>query len=678
MFRLKIQYHGKEIHSLDLEKGRQYTFGRGSNCDVVLEPEAGISRNHFRLFDEGGHWRVQSTSKFGDVLYGGQTTTAIDLEPGAKFQVTGYDFWFEQAENMARSQANESNVVYLQSANFQAASGDGVAPNQRSSNVPALLEPNSAPYRPPEIFEGSDEATRIVATTVGVPHIRMLEKDGTETTLKLEGRIWMAGREDGCDLLLNDRKASRRQFELTSSPQGFFIRDLGSSNGTTLNGMLLAHDELKPLRSGDVIRVGQVNLYFEIRDPNFEKRLMIVPQEVLSSTSGYESPYEMIQFPVPIGPGGAVRFDPNASPQMAPHGASSWIDFKNADAVKKKKIRFYAIGALIVILILYIGLGGSSTPPAPKDQSPFARLSLQKQKIVKETYISANNLVLTGKYDLAIGQLKIIHEIIPEGYEYSHKLEDQCKQFIESQMQAENLHKEQLRVQENVRRFSEIVKSCEIVARTAMSTDEVSSCLSPARDLDPANPVLDQMIMSVQQRVDAARAKRESQVEYQEHVEKGRGMYMHAQTLEANNQTLEALDAYTKHMNSHWPDPQNLKLKSKTKIIDINRKITMQVDEGITAAQAAYAQQNYREAIAQIRKVKAIDARNQKAAELNATVRRELNTKLKEMYEESVIEESLGQLERAKEQWKKINELDDPQGDYAPKATHKLKMYGSF
>ncbi len=645
---------------------------------MVLEPEAGISRNHFRIYDDGGVWQVQSTSKFGEIQYGGQNTEAVSLEPGAKFEVTGYEFFFVNGEAHSLTAANESNVVYLQSQNFQVASGEALAGGPRSSNVPALIDPSAHLYRAPEPFEGSDEATRIVAATVGVPHVRMLEKDGTETTLKLEGRIWIAGREDGCDLLLNDRKASRRQFELTSSPQGFFIRDLASSNGTTLNGMLLAHDELKPLRSGDVIRVGQVTLYFEIRDPNFEKRLMIVPKDVLNSSMEYEAPFEMIQFPVPIGPGGAVRYDPNAIAQKTAPGAKSWLDYKNADAEKKKKIRFYAIGALIVMIILYIGLGGGGAPPPPKDQSPFAKLSLQKQKIIKETSISANNLVLTQKYDLAIGQLKIIHEILPEGYEYSHQLEDKCKQFIESQLQAKKLQEEQVRVQENLRRFNEIVKNCEIVARTATSTEEVSSCLSAARDIDPANPILDQLINGVQQRVDAARAKRESQIEYQEHIEKGRTMYLHAQTLEANNQILEALDAYTKHMNSHWPDPANLKLKSKSKIIDINRKITAQVEEGLTAAQAAYAQQNYREAIAQIRKVKAIDARNQKAAELNANVRRELNTKLKELYEESVIDESLGQLEKAKELWKKIVEMDDPQGDYSPKATHKLKMYGAF
>ena len=684
MFRLKIRHHGKDIHHVDLESGREYTFGRGSNCDVVLEPEAGISRTHFRVYEDAGSWQVQGMSKFGEIRYGGQVTNEFALEPGTRFDVTGYDFYFNHAEEISQFSGNVSNVVYMQSATFKKAAGDASsAVAVRSSNVPALLHMPMSPYQAPQDFEGSEEATRIVATAAGVPHIRMLERDGTETTLKLEGRIWIAGREDGCDLLLNDRKSSRRQFELTSSPQGFFIRDMGSSNGTTLNGVLLAHDELKALRSGDVIRVGQVTMYFEIRDPHFEQRLMVISPDVLNRTHDVEQPYEMINFPVMSGPGGAVRYDAYSNGFAPAHsqganGLRSWLDYKNADVAKKKKIRFYAVGLFIILIILYLGLGGNNQPQVAKDTSPFARLNPQKQKVIKETYILANNLVLTGKYDLAMGELKKIHEILPEGYEHSHSLEDQCKQYIQNLIVQGEAEAERRRVLENLSRFNETVKNCERLIHTARSVEEMQACLSPARDIDPANPKLDQMILSVQQRVDAAKASLLSQREYQERVEKGRSLFLKAQTLEANNQTFEALEAYNKHMNSTLPDPHNLKLKSKMAIISMNRKISAQVEEGLTAAQAAYAQQNYREAITQIKKVKALDPKNEKVADLNANVRRELNTKLKELYEESVIDESLGQLDKAKELWKKIKEMDHPEGDYYPKATHKLKTYGTF
>ncbi|MEK6608350.1 MAG: sigma 54-interacting transcriptional regulator, partial [Myxococcota bacterium] len=53
------------------------------------------------------------------------------------------------------------------------------------------------------------------------------------------------GSEDGCDLRLTDPSVSRRQFELRVEPEGFVLRDLGSTNGTTVDGMRVVEAYLR-------------------------------------------------------------------------------------------------------------------------------------------------------------------------------------------------------------------------------------------------------------------------------------------------------------------------------------------------------------------------------------------------------------------------------------------------
>lgn len=670
LLRLKLSLHGQEVQEVELEPGREYTFGRGSTCDVVLESLPGISRNHFKVFEENGQWTVQVLSKFGEVIYAGQPVNDLVLETGTVFKLAGYDF---QLLDPALAQTAE------ESAALPMAVGQNEAiPVQNAMIVSPGVAQAPAPL---EDFEGNEEATRVGVALTGLPHVRIVESGGEEETLKLEGRKWTAGREAGCEILLNDRKASRRQFELTSSPQGYFIRDLGSSNGTLLNGSVLAHDELKPLRSGDVIQVGGLTVHFEVRDPSFEKRLMVIPPEMMAAPPALaESPFEMINYPVPSGPGGAVRVDPNGGPVAFPGPLGGLLGGATSDEEKKKKLRFYAIvGAVLALFIAFMMSGQEPAKPKnPVTQSPFSRLTPQQQQVVRETYILAKNLLLQGKYDLSASQLQKLHEILPEGYEESLQYAEQCRQAAETKERMEAIERERKQQEENRRIVDKNLSECEPIANRTLNLDELRSCLAPTYERDPENSRITEMLARVQVRIDNKQRLEEQRRDYAERVSKGRGLYMKAERFEAEGNVFGALDAYKKHVDASYPDPENLKAKSQSRILSITKKISAQVDEALSAAKAAYSSQNYRDAIENIKKAKELDPKNEEAAELNAKIRRELNIKLKEIYQESIINEGLGQLDRAKENWKKILDTDHPDGDYYKKARSKLHAYGAI
>lgn len=67
-------------------------------------------------------------------------------------------------------------------------------------------------------------------------------------------RELILGREATCDLVLDKGKASRRHARLSPADDGLWVEDLGSTNGTFVNGARIAERTL--LRAGDELRGG--------------------------------------------------------------------------------------------------------------------------------------------------------------------------------------------------------------------------------------------------------------------------------------------------------------------------------------------------------------------------------------------------------------------------------------
>ncbi|MCX8064425.1 MAG: SpoIIE family protein phosphatase [Candidatus Hydrogenedentes bacterium] len=73
------------------------------------------------------------------------------------------------------------------------------------------------------------------------------------------------GRTRECNLVLEDPAVSRRHFEIVPRENGIYLKDLGSTNGTYVNGHRLSEGLLRP---GDCIQVGRTVLKFEVEENN--------------------------------------------------------------------------------------------------------------------------------------------------------------------------------------------------------------------------------------------------------------------------------------------------------------------------------------------------------------------------------------------------------------------------
>ena len=71
------------------------------------------------------------------------------------------------------------------------------------------------------------------------------------------------GRHEDCDLVLHDDQASRQHAQVSPAGAGFVVEDLGSTNGTMVNGVVV--EELVGLDDGDRIEVGHSVVRFVAR-----------------------------------------------------------------------------------------------------------------------------------------------------------------------------------------------------------------------------------------------------------------------------------------------------------------------------------------------------------------------------------------------------------------------------
>jgi hypothetical protein len=77
----------------------------------------------------------------------------------------------------------------------------------------------------------------------------------------IESEPVVIGRMPECSVVLSDPNVSRRHAEVLRVNEAFLVRDLGSTNGTKLNGALIRESYLS---TGDNITVGSTTLVFEM------------------------------------------------------------------------------------------------------------------------------------------------------------------------------------------------------------------------------------------------------------------------------------------------------------------------------------------------------------------------------------------------------------------------------
>jgi hypothetical protein len=95
----------------------------------------------------------------------------------------------------------------------------------------------------------------------GTGVLRILSGGHAGSTIRLERPRLRIGRAEENDLVLSDPRVSRFHAEIKRGPQGYVLRDLGSTNGTLVGERRIKE---RLLEDGDVISMGGVRMEFSL------------------------------------------------------------------------------------------------------------------------------------------------------------------------------------------------------------------------------------------------------------------------------------------------------------------------------------------------------------------------------------------------------------------------------
>jgi pSer/pThr/pTyr-binding forkhead associated (FHA) protein len=105
-----------------------------------------------------------------------------------------------------------------------------------------------------------------------MPGVLTVREEGGALRHVFEERA-VIGRDPDCDIRLASRSVSRRHALVEKTPNGWIVRDLGSANGTRVNGARVTE---APLVAGAAVMFGEVEALFgvETREPTSAERLL--------------------------------------------------------------------------------------------------------------------------------------------------------------------------------------------------------------------------------------------------------------------------------------------------------------------------------------------------------------------------------------------------------------------
>lgn len=206
--------------------------GRGDGADVRL-PDPSVSHRHASLRQRGSDYLIVDEGSTNGTYVGG-----VRLAP--------------QSPRIVR----DGDVVRVGRIELQIRVEHGAPITQ-------------GPLATRELALGLVSAALAAQGEALVVRVRTVTRGGTDQDHAAElelpelGREYVLGRGRGCDLVLPDADCSRRHLGITRRGDGLFVRDLGSKNGSRLDGRELTPEQETPWKPDTSLHIGDTVLTYE-------------------------------------------------------------------------------------------------------------------------------------------------------------------------------------------------------------------------------------------------------------------------------------------------------------------------------------------------------------------------------------------------------------------------------
>lgn|GEM_PF-515999 len=525
----------------------------------------------------------------------------------------------------------------------------------------------------------------------------------------------VAGRDKDCDIILDEKKSSRKQFKIYRNGNRYFIQDLGSSNGTYVNQKRITEASLS---SEDRIRVGETEFQFVAQEESFEEKardFLPVEKEITAPLDGSElnvSPMSLTPDGSTSGgglsPSGPMGFEPaqQVPSMMAGMGGPAPVAPKKNQGMIDKYIRNFGtlpwykkvIVVIVVGTIAYTGLEEeindflgltprkplikkktakpAVNPNLPKD--PRASLAKDKREFIERQYELAFDYYKKRDYDKTLYELQGIFQIMPED-ERSRELERYAN---EGKRKIELLEKEKRAAEEAEKRAQKIQDLVKDAGKLMIAKryDEAKAKFAEILGMDPENT----QISVWQKEIDAYY----EEIAMKEHAAKVRleieasikSKFRETSKLQEEKRYHEAIKAYQLLLNDKVIQDNDPALIEKIKglIKMCQEEIEKMRAPLLVAARAHEKENDLATAYREYEQATIVDPPHPEGYEGMDRIREVLEAKSKVLYSEGSVAEGYTEFEVAKKKFEEILKVAPRGSLYYERAARKLKVYKMF
>jgi len=243
----------------------QMFIGRAENVHIPLFGDMNVAPNHAMLQRRQDGWYLVDAGTPLGTGVNGQRIQEVKLTPGSVILIGGFQLEFLTRGGPTPVRGPETYIGASYPMGGPQGGGPQAAgqlmPQQMPTQMPA---PVAAPIATPGL-PSNPTPTSVIPTLAGMGVStqtgRLVVMDGplTGQGFNVQGPIEI-GREAQPVTMPYDTMASRRHARIALTPGGFEITDLGSTNGTYVNGTKVSS---RLLQTGDMIKIGGTTFRFE-------------------------------------------------------------------------------------------------------------------------------------------------------------------------------------------------------------------------------------------------------------------------------------------------------------------------------------------------------------------------------------------------------------------------------
>ncbi|MGC5000422.1 FHA domain-containing protein [Streptomyces sp. DT195] len=233
-----------------LDPSRSYALGRDPQGDIVFD-DARVSWRHATVRFNGHTWVIEDHGSTNGTFVQGHRVGQTELGAGSAVHLGNATDG--PRLNLTAADAGQGAPYAAQSATWA----------QQTQAVPQAAAQPGPPAQPqsPEWHSGPQQAPAFPQQQGGGPGQaeHPVHGDRSPTTFHqfALGHVMRIGRSLDNDLVVSDLQVSRHHAEFQTTPEGRFeIRDLGSHNGTYVNGQPIAKGGTAVLGPDDIVGVG--------------------------------------------------------------------------------------------------------------------------------------------------------------------------------------------------------------------------------------------------------------------------------------------------------------------------------------------------------------------------------------------------------------------------------------